>query len=231
MFQFKRFTVSDANCGMKIGTDSVLLGAWADVTSAKEVIDLGAGCGLLSLMVAQRNPSCSIAAIEIDSNACADARENFDAYLENAKLTLVNADALVFQPVKAPDLIICNPPYFATALKSPDAARAMARHGSGLLPSTAIEIASKWLSSEGSLAMVTPADGASDLLFAAEMARLRLRRQCFVSPSEGKRPNRVLWQFSRIDGPCRKKNLSIFDSKGQYSPEYRELTKDFYLNI
>ncbi|MCM1451477.1 MAG: methyltransferase [Clostridium sp.] len=231
MFRFKRFSVSDAHCGMKICTDSVLLGAWVDVDDARMVIDLGAGSGILSLMVAQRNPSCAVTAIEIAPGACQDARENFKAYPEARDLRVIQADACEHRPEITPDLIICNPPYFTSDLKSPDAARACARHGEGLLPITAIEIAAKWLSENGRLAMVTPADNASSLIFAAEMKRLRLRRQCLVSQSAGKPATRILWEFSRIDGPCERTSLSLRDGHGGYSSDYVNLTKEFYLNF
>ncbi len=216
---------------MKICTDSVLLGAWAAVDDASRVVDLGAGSGLLSLMVAQRNPYCSITAVEIDPEACLDAADNFRAFSAGGALTVVNADALAFEPVEAPDLIICNPPYFTSELKSPDAARACARHGAGLLPETAVGLAAKWLSPAGRLAMVTPADGASDLVFSAEMSRLHLRRQCFVSQVEGKTPTRILWEFSKVDGPVGKEAISIRDRRGDYTPDYINLTKDFYLKF
>jgi len=229
MFNFKRFSVSDVRCGMKICTDSVLLGAWANVEAALHVVDLGAGSGLLSLMVAQRNPRCSITAIEIDPDACLDANDNFRAFPEERYFRVVNVDATDFEPEVEPDLIICNPPYFTSKLKSPDAARACARHGAGLLPATAISLAAKWLSSSGVLAMVTPADDASHLIFTAEMARLRLRRQCFVSQVEGKAPTRILWEFSRIDAPSPQQHISIRDREGRYTAAYKDLTKDFYL--
>lgn len=216
---------------MKIGTDSVLLGAWADVGHARRVIDLGAGSGLLSMMVAQRNPDCSITAIEIDPDACLDARENFAAYPDEREFEVVNADAADYMPDEPADLIICNPPYFTSALKSPDAARATARHGAGLLPRTAIELAARWLSSDGLLAMVTPSDDASGLIFTAELNRLHPRRVCMVSQVARKAPTRILWEFSRQDGVCQKQTLAIRGRDGAYTRDYVDLTADFYLGL
>lgn len=229
MFRFKHFSVTDSRCGMKIGTDSVLLGSWADVSRARMVIDLGAGSGLLAMMVAQRNPECSVTAIEIDSGACLDAEDNFRAFPGQREFTVVNTDAASYEPSPSPDFIICNPPYFNSELKSPDARRACARHGAGLQPITAIGLASRWLSADGILAMVTPAQEESEIVFAAEMERLRLRRECRISQIEGKAPTRILWEFSRIDGPFSTQHVSIRDAHGQYTPAYRDLTKDFYL--
>ncbi len=216
---------------MKIGTDSVLLGAWATVGHARRVIDLGAGSGLLSMMVAQRNPDCSVVAIEIDPDACLDARENFAAFEGGRNLAVITADAIGFMPDEPADLIICNPPYFTSALKSPDAARATARHGAGLLPRSAVELSAKWLSADGLLAMVTPVDDASGLIFTAELNRLHPRRVCMVSQVAGKAPTRILWEFSRHDGPCIKQTLSIRGRDGAYTLEYIELTDDFYLGL
>lgn len=225
-FDFKQFSVSDEHCGMKVGTDSVLLGAWADLPSGSvSIIDLGAGSGLLSLMAAQRCPQARITAVEIDPAACADARANADASPFAQRIEVVCADAMVFQPTHQPDAIICNPPYFDSALVSPDAARAAARHGAGFDAVGALRFASAHLAPAGALAMVTPADGWQQLVFEAEMLRLRLRRICRVATRAGKPATRILWQFSRLDGQQAESDLLIGSS------EYISLVKDFYLKL
>lgn len=225
-FDFKQFSVSDEHCGMKVGTDSVLLGAWASLpTGPVRILDLGAGSGLLSLMAAQRCPQARITAVEIDPEACADARANADASPFGPRIEVVCADAMVFQPTRQPDAIICNPPYFDSALVSPDARRAAARHGKSFDAVGALRFASAHLDADGTLAMVTPADGWQHLVFEAEMLRLRLRRICRVATRAGKPATRILWQFSRLDGPQVDSDLLIG------SPEYLALVKDFYLKL
>lgn len=225
-FDFKQFSVSDEHCGMKVGTDSVLLGAWADLPVARAcILDLGAGSGLLSLMAAQRSPQARITAVEIDPGACADARANADSSPFGQRIEVVCADVATYQPSCPPDAIICNPPYFDSMLVSPDAARAAARHGTGFDAVGALRFASAHLAPAGTLAMVTPVDGWQRLVFEAEMLRLRLRRICRVSTRAGKPASRILWQFSRLDGPQVQSELLIG------SPEYMALVKDFYLKL
>lgn len=225
-FDFKQFSVADDHCGMKVGTDSVLLGAWAELPAGPALIlDLGAGSGLLSLMAAQRCPQASVSAVEIDPCACVDAKANADASPFADRIEVVCADAALYRPAYALDAIICNPPYFDSALVSPDAHRAAARHGAGFDAVAALRFAAAYLSQVGTLAMVTPADGWQQLIFEAELLRLHPRRICRVATRIGKPATRILWQFSRIDGPQDETELLIG------SPEYVALVKDFYLKL
>lgn len=236
VFNFKQFAVDDAGCAMKVGTDGVLLGAMALVSGATRVIDLGAGSGLLSLMVAQRAPETMVTAVEIDRDAVSAASANFSASPWAGRLMAVCADALTFKPEHAPGLIVCNPPFFTTGLLSPDSRRATARHGAcgGLSPDTALETASRILAPEGVLAMVTPADIAADLEFHAEMLRLQVCGRCMVSTVRGKTPVRVIWHFSRkgsVHPISQPSSLAIRESSGEWTPEYSSLTRDFYLHL
>lgn len=227
-FRFKQFDVDDGGCAMKVGTDSVLLGAWCDCRGARRVLDLGAGSGLLALMIAQRVPDATITAIEIDPEACEAAAANFAASPWGDRLTAVCSDALAYAPEFLPDLIVCNPPYFIGGLQSPDTRRALARHSAGLCPESAVEIAARILSPSGSLAMVTPADYADSLLFHAEMHRLNLWRRCRVTTS-GTQPSRLLWQWGREACPVEETSLTL-RRDGHLTPEYTALTSAFYLD-
>lgn len=228
-FRFKQFSVDDAHCGMKVGTDSVLLGAWANVAGAKQILDIGTGSGLLALMAAQRCPDAEIVGVEMDADACRDASENASNSPWSDRIRVLNADAFAYTPSIEPDLILCNPPYFISELISPNKKRAAARHSianpdkTGLSPESAIALASKWLSASGSIAMVTPKDGTENLVFEAEMKHLHLRRKATVRTSASKPPTRILWQFSRVDGEVKTEEIVI------NSPEYHTLVKDFYL--
>lgn len=229
VFRFKRFSVDDAHCGMKVGTDSVLLGAWAEVAGAKNILDIGTGSGLLALMAAQRCKDAEIIGIELDADACADAQTNVTNSPWNDRIRIINVDAFTHEPYLSPDLILCNPPYFISELISPDKKRATARHSTardshiGLSAESAIDLASRWLSPTGAIALVTPKDGTENLVFGAEMKHLHLRRKTMVRTRTSKQPTRILWQFSRIDGPLSTEELEI------NSPEYYEIVKDFYL--
>lgn len=223
-FDFKQFSVADDHCGMKVGTDSVLLGAWTDLPQGPaRILDLGSGSGLLSLMAAQRCPQASVLGVEIDPDACADAKANADASPFAERIEVACADATAYAPPCKFDAIVCNPPYFDSTLVSPDSARATARHGAGLNPLSALRFASEHLAADGSLAMVIPDDCSQQLVYESVMLRLCVRRLCHVHTSPSKPATRALMQFSRIDGPCDKTQLQI------NSPAYVSLVKDFYL--
>ncbi len=212
---------------MKVGTDSVLLGSWCECDNMHRVLDLGAGSGLLALMIAQRAPRAIIRAIEIDPEACAAAAANFAASPWSDRLTAICGDALTGPAEVNPDLIICNPPFFTGGMQSPDSRRALARHSGGLSPESAIDLAARILSPTGSLAMVTPADYADSLLFHAEMQRLNLWRRCEVTTS-GSKPSRLLWQWGREARPVEITSLSVRHA-GALTPDYTALTSAFYL--
>lgn len=232
MFTFKQFAIDDSPCAMKVGTDSVLLGAWTDVSGARSVIDVGAGSGILTLMIAQRAPDAMLTAIEIDPEAAAAAAANLAASPWAHRCRAICRDAAVHEPETAADLMICNPPYYTSELHAPDRKRDTARHAGGTLgPLQVIALADRWLAPAGSLAMVTPAAIADDVVFEAEMRRMDVWRMCMVSTASGKPPTRILWQLSRkgIRGAERPMRLDI-RSGSALTDEYRSLTSPFYLH-
>lgn len=232
MFTFKQFSIDDSRCAMKVGTDSVLLGAWADVAHVHSVIDVGAGSGILALMIAQRAPEARVTAVEIDAEAAAGAAANIAASPWACRCRAVRGDVASYSPEAPADMMICNPPYFTGALRAPDRQRATARHAEGTLsPLSAIALAERWLAPEGSLAMVTPADIADDVVFEAEMRRMDVWRMCMVSTATGKAPSRILWQLSRKGcHPTESRTRLYIRSEGKLTDEYRSLTSDFYLH-
>lgn len=231
-FTFKQFHIADDNCGMKISTDGVLLGAWADCTRAKLIADIGSGSGLIAMILAQRCPSAEILAVEIDSKACTDAAANFSLSPWPDRLTLCNANFAEWTPASKLDAIVSNPPFFNSALHSPDASRAMARHtDSGLDYHSLAARASSLLSDEGTLSMILPADDEDDAIFNAELSHLHLRRLCHVHSKPSAPAIRILTEFSRRGCTPEISRLDIHEASGNYSEEYRKLTSDFYLNF
>lgn len=228
-FDFKKFSVCDANCAMKIGTDGVLLGAWTDVDRALSVLDIGAGSGLVALMIAQRNANATIVAAELDAAAATDCAGNIAASPWSNRISVHIGDFASYSPALPVDLIVSNPPFFTEALRSPDALRAQARHEASLSPKSLIAYAAKVLAADGSLAMITPCTDADNILYTAEMAHLKLRRYTEVIMRAGDSPSRILWQFCRIDGHLTKSSLSIRSSSRSWSDEYLSLTSDFYI--
>ncbi|MBR5807213.1 MAG: methyltransferase, partial [Alistipes sp.] len=125
-FRFKQFAVEQEDVAMKVGTDGVLLGAWADCDGAKRILDIGTGTGVIALMLAQRNSQAEILAVEIDEAATSRARSNFDMSPWAERLTVENCAVQEFKPSEKFDLIISNPPYFIDSLQCPDAKRTTA---------------------------------------------------------------------------------------------------------
>lgn len=243
-FRFKRFAVNDSHCAMKVGTDSVLLGAWVAVDGVRAALDAGAGSGLLALMVAQRQPLATVTAVELDSDATADCRANFEASPWADRLHGVCGDFAATVPDRPVDLLISNPPFFTETLQSPRAARATARHAAGSLsPLTLIDYAARHLSAGGTLAMIAPTAMDSDITFAAELAHLAISRQTHVVTRPGTPPSRTLWQIARTDGvgneaaqpasgtltPYCHDTITLRNPDGTWTDAYLQLTADFYL--
>lgn len=231
-FKFKQFGLTQERTAMKVGTDGVLLGAWARVDQCHRIWDVGCGTGLLALMAAQRSMA-RIMAIEIDEGAAMDARDNIASSPWADRITLVTGDAndIVTQPGLEPDLIICNPPFFANSLKAPDATRSTARHESTLGCTSIVALASRVLSESGRLAMITPADRHDDVMFEASLRRLLPLRITEVCSREGKAPTRLLWEFGRNASHVLRDRISIRNAENVYTGEYKLLTSDFYLNF
>ncbi len=230
-FRFKQFSIDDGRCAMKVGTDGVLLGAWVRVDGVSTAVDLGAGSGLVSLMAAQRSPGLKVCAVELDAGAYADCQANFRASPWAVRLRAVHADALAYAPEAPVDLVASNPPFFTEELHSPDAARAWARHAGALSPKTAIEWAARWLSADGSVALVLPFGDADEAIYVAEMARLKEQRRLDISHRTGSAPIRTLLQLGRRDCCPERRAMAIRNAQGGYTDEYRRLTSPFYLNF
>lgn len=231
-FRFKQFSVVDAHCAMKVGTDGVLLGAWCDVPSGCYAWDIGAGCGLISLMLAQRGAS-RVTGFEISSDAVTDFKLNVSRTQWNERIYVVEGDFthVDIGRLEKPDLIVSNPPFYDEDLQSPDCDRALARHGSTLSFAVLFDVAAAALAPGGSLCVIAPSRRFEELEFDAMLRKLYLRSAMFVSTKEGKAPGRVMMKFDRsVSGPREVRNLSI-RSNGEFTDEYRELTSEFYLNF
>lgn len=232
MFCFKQFTVADDMCAMKVGTDGVLLGAWADVAHESRLLDVGTGTGLIALMLAQRNGEARIEAIDIDADAVAQARSNADASPWGGRITTHCGDIREFSAAESFDHIVSNPPYFVDSHLSPNAARTAARHTSSLGFNDLVAAACRLLRKGGRLSVILPTDCAA--LFRREaFERLWLVRQLDIVTCEGEAPKRTMMEFCKCEVPLMPKceELVIQMRGGDYSEEYRRLTEDFYLKF
>lgn len=227
-FTFKRFALCDSRCGMKIGTDGVALGSWASIEDVDDAIDVGAGSGLISLMLAQRGVR-HVTAIEIDSGAAEDCRLNIAASPWAYRVSLYEGDFASYNPPKPLDLIVSNPPFFATGETAPDAARAGARHEGSLNFSTLIDFASARLKTSGRLALIAPSERTDDIIWLGEMRHLKLRRLCRLSTVKGREAARVMLELSPTDGPISYERIAVRTADGRPSDEFSRLTQDFYL--
>lgn len=234
-FSFKRFTVRQPRAAMRVGTDGVLLGAWCDAgPDAGRLLDVGSGTGVIALMLAQRNATARIDAVEIDEASCLDAAENFASSPWTDRLTLFSGSFGDFVRASTGryDRIVSNPPYFVDSLKPPDAARETARHAEKLTYAELAGGAARLLKREGRLAVILPSETAPDFAASALLERLHLVRRMEVRTVPGSEPKRVCMEFSLQQTAPVEETLVIEDvDRRGYSVRYKELTGDFYLKM
>ncbi len=234
VFDFKKFRIDDRNCAMKVGTDGVLLGSWTDLGDVSSVVDVGCGSGLISLMIAQRlgDINYKVTGIDIDRPSVDAARVNISNSPWSGAVDVECMDFADYDCNREVDLIVSNPPFFSTGERSPRESRSVARHKGALSPESLISYASAHLSPRGSVSLIAPAEDEDELVFLSEMAALHPRRITRVVSVAGRSPYRVLLQAWRADGASTVDTIVIRESDGAtYTPQYRSLTKDFYLNF
>lgn len=232
-FQFKQFTIRQENTAMKVGTDGILLGAWANLSNCKKILDIGCGTGLIALMLAQRSEA-RITALEIEANAAAEAADNIRNSPWSARIEVLHSSLQEFTQECSLkyDLVVSNPPFFSNSLRNNDNKRSLARHTDSLPFSDLIAGAVRLLSKKGKLALILPHDAARDVIKLAEDAGLYVSCSCVIRPNSTKTPNRILLEFSRSYCEINEEALNIYNESGKgYSLPFIELTKSFYLNF
>ncbi len=230
-FKFKQFTIWQDKCAMKVGTDGVLLGAWTDIGNSERILDVGTGTGLIALMLAQRSDAV-IDAVEINEEAFEQASDNVVASSWKDRVNVIHQDFQAYSKTNDSkyDLIVTNPPYFKNSLKSLDEDRNAARHSHLLTIEELFFGVEKLLSNKGRFCMVFPFDENKGLLEIAIYHQLYLTKITVVHPNLSLPPKRVLLEFSRIGTRTIHSSLTIEKQKRHdYTDEYIELTKDFYL--
>lgn len=229
-FNFKHFSVRQDLAAMKVGTDGVLLGAWASVAGVRSVLDIGTGTGLIALMLAQRTADAQIHAIELDEAAHRQAVHNFKVSPWRERLKAVHADFKTYISTLKYDLIVSNPPYFSHSLKNPCDKKSLARHTRTLNYAELIKGTKGILKDTGRLCVVLPASEKDNFYQIAALFDLKLNRTLLVKPTPNKPPKRVLLEFS-FHSIVEVEDEIIIEEFGrhQYSEAYKQLTKDFYL--
>lgn len=237
-FGLQQFGIKQGRSAMKVGTDAIALGAWVANLSpkAQQILDIGAGTGILALMMAQHYPDAQITALEIDEGAYCDMQENFEASPWSRRLMACQADALLFTAREPYDLIISNPPFFSShSLKAEGATRQLARNEevNGLGIVSLIHKAKTLLSLGGVLALVCPVDREEDLRRGACEALMYIDELC-VFHSSPDVPVRLLVLLRPLRGlqgykQTKKTQLVQRDLSGEYTTQYKGLIRDYLL--
>lgn len=229
-FEFKQFTIYQDASAMKVGTDGVLLGAWADIKNKNNILDIGTGTGLIAIMAAQRNKSAIIDAIDIDSKACIQAEENAKGTKWCNRINVINTSLQDFSTDDKYDLIISNPPFFNNSTKAAGKQRTVARHTYNLPHQKLILFAKNNLSDKGLLSVILPVCEGEELIIFGKKNHVHCLRKTFVIPKPGSNPKRLLLEFSTQECETYIEYLTTETEKRHiYTKEYKRLTKDFYL--
>ena len=229
-FTFKQFHINQDSCAMKVGTDGILLGAWADVKHCKNILDMGCGTGLLALMLAQRTEeNCQIQAVELDPIAAKQAQENINDSVWKNRIKLIQTDIQHFLQTTEQtfDLIVANPPYFEQSIACKNKERELARYTKQSHLNW-LEWAATRLSENGRISFVLPYDAGETLI---ESTALFCIKQTNVITKVGKMSQRMLLTFSKQSQVSIQDQLVIYDEDNQYTEAFIELTKDFYLKF
>lgn len=229
-FTFKQFAVEQDDVAMKVGTDGVLLGAWVDCEGTKRILDIGTGTGVIALQMAQRNSQAQIQAVEIEETAAKRARANFDNSPWAVRLQVECTAVQEFESAEMFDLIVSNPPYFVDSLLPPDAKRSTARHTHDLTFEELDKTVARLLAENGKFALILPIAEFEKYL---TITQLHLVRRCDVHPVEGGAVKRVMAEFAKHPtSQLKLEDIAIEKGRrGDYTDDYRLLTKDFYLKF
>ena len=235
MFQFKQFSIEQDRCAMKIGTDGVLLSAWTPIeNNPYSILDIGTGTGIIALMLAQRSVATQIDALEIDEDAYEQAVDNFENSPWSDRLFCFHAalDEFVEEPEIEYDLIVSNPPFYTDDYKSSNEQRDLARFADAMPFEDLIDAAALLLSENGIFSVIIPFKEESTFLVLAKEYELYPMKITRVKGTPTSETKRSLLAFSRninLDFPT--DELIIETARHIYTPEYIELTKDFYLKM
>jgi len=233
IFYFKQFKVEDGSSTMKVGTDAVLLGAIAEVENSGNILEIGTGCGVIALILAQRSQS-QIDAIEIDEESARQAGENIRNSSWKDRITIIHSSLqdFILRSEERYDLVISNPPYFSRSLKSSDKKRNISRHNDLLSFDELITGSTGAMSPGGSLWVILPVKESMDFIEKAMNYRLHLHLEMKITPKTGKECHRVIMHF--MNAPAKtvaQKNFTIRNADNSYTMEYKEVTRDLYLDF
>ena len=230
-FSFKQFTIYQDKSAFKVGTDGVLLGASSDLSGITNILDIGAGTGLISLMLAQRC-NASITAIEPDYDSYIQCVENVSHADWNKRIKVVHSSLQDFNPNNEKfDLIVTNPPYFCDSLKSPDPRKSSARHNDSLSSDEILEGVERLLNDDGRLQLIMPYVEGNIFIADASKHGLYCNYILKIKPLPESEIRRLILTLSKTRKTPVEKFLTIEHGRHQFTDDYINLTKDFYLKF
>ena len=231
VFKFKQFEVDQTGCAMKINTDGVLLGALAHADDPKTILDIGAGTGVIALMLAQRFRDAIIDAVEIDPAAAGTADRNFknSSFTERLELYPISFERFFdSKPDKKYDLIVSNPPFYINSLTSPQKNKQVAKHADKDFFERLINSSSHYLTPNGVICLILPNDTAELVREIAIGNGLFINRQTAVLSYNYSEPHRQILFLSSIDQQDITSRLTIYNTPKVYSEEYQTTLTDFF---
>ncbi|HEY4194410.1 MAG TPA: methyltransferase [Mucilaginibacter sp.] len=231
IFRFKQFSVDQSGCAMKINTDGVLLGALAEAEQPKTILDIGAGTGVIALMLAQRFNEAQIDAVEIDPIAAQTATGNFANSSFAERLTVYPSSFEQFfeqHPDKKYDLIVSNPPFYINSLKSPKADKELAKHADEEFFKTLIAGITNHLGFGGVAYLILPPETADLVRNIAQQNDLFVRKRIAIYSFKDSTPHREILVLAIDKTKIHDEQFIIYDQPKVYSKQYQELLKDFF---
>jgi tRNA1Val (adenine37-N6)-methyltransferase len=233
-FEFKKFKIKQDKCAMRVSTDAVLLGSWVLPNGSKKILDIGTGTGVIALMLAQKS-TADITAIDIDKDSTEQAKLNVSESIFYNKVNVLHSSFQELVKISSEkfDLIVTNPPYFIDSLKSPDDPRTIARHTDSLSFDDLIGGVKKLLHPKGKFCLILPRNESGIFREKAETSGLHLSKLLRVrTRMEKDSEKRHLMQFEFKQSEFSESTLVIeADSHRNYTDEYKELTKDYYIHF
>jgi len=233
-FRFKQFGVSHAQSSMPVGTDTILLGSWTDLTGSNNILEVGTGSGTISLMVAQRSENHThIEAIDIHEGSCLEASQNAQnsPWRSKIKITLCSFQEFMPENHGVYDLIICNPPFFSNSSPSPLLERNLARHGNTLSFQDLVVHSTRLLKEGGRLSVILPAWEYPAFKKNCLTKSLYPCRITYVHGKSGKPAKRVLAEFTYLTNTTEISETTFYhhEENGEWTEEYVRLTRDFHI--
>lgn len=228
IFHFKHFSVLQVKSAMKVNTDALVLGALCPLDQAKNILDVGCGTGVISLMLAQRSATSRVVGLEVDADSFGEAKLNIDSSRWSERMFAIHEDYLLFDSDIKFDLIVSNPPYYATNKRANNERTNQAKHIGELTPERFFNKSSKLLQQKGAVVIIIPSVSSKNWIEAAENYDLYCTRKIRIYGKANDSEIRHLLVFSRDIQVQLVEEFTIRAQDGSYSDEYKLLTKEFH---